>query len=169
VEAGLAFGGNLGDTRALFARARKMIGQREIGRFVATSSLWATPPWGLVDQPAFLNACAIIETQLAPHALLDAVKQIERDLGRAPAVRWGPRALDIDILFYGDLTIRDARLEVPHPRMLERAFVLAPLAEIAPDRVIAGHAVRDALSNVDRTGIERLETSSLQTGEPCHG
>ena len=169
VEVGLAFGGNLGDTRVLFAEARQMIEQRDIGRIVAMSSLWATPPWGLVEQPDFINACAILVTPLAPHGLLDALKQIERDLGRAPSVRWGPRALDIDILFYDDVTMRDEFLELPHPRMLERAFVLAPLAEIVPDRVIAGRTVRDALAQVDRTGIKRLELSSQQTGEPCHG
>ena len=159
VQAGLAFGANLGDAQATIERALRTIAERKVGCLQALSSFWSTPPWGLTEQPDFVNACAIVTTQLSPHALLDAVKQIERDLGRMPSVRWGPRALDIDILFYGDLALHHDHLELPHPRMFERAFVLAPLAEIAPAMTIGGRSISGALTQVDQTGLRRLPPS----------
>ncbi len=154
---GLGLGGNLGDVAAQISRALDEVERRGIGRVAKCSSLWRTPPWGKTDQPSFLNACALIETRLAPHALLAALKAIERDLGRTGAVRWGPRAIDIDILFYGDEKIDDPDLVVPHRDLLRRAFVLAPLAEIAGERKIAGKRVRDALEGVDAAGLEIIE------------
>jgi carboxymethylenebutenolidase len=161
VQVGLGLGGNLGDPARQMARALAEIETREIGGVAATSSLWRTPPWGKLDQPPFLNACALIETQLSPHALLAALKTIERDLGRRAGERWGPRALDIDILFFGDHEIDDPDLVIPHRDLLRRAFVLAPLAEIAGDRKIHGTSVRDALAGVDVTGLQIIENGDI--------
>jgi 2-amino-4-hydroxy-6-hydroxymethyldihydropteridine diphosphokinase len=169
-EAGLAFGGNLGDAAATIGRALDLVEVRNLARVRAISSLWATPPWGLVDQPDFLNACAIVEPLLVPHALLHALQQIEADLGRRPTQRWGPREIDIDLLFYDDLVLKDSSLELPHPRMFERAFVLAPLDEIAASRSIAGHIVGEVLARSDRTGIRRLgPIHRNRNGSGTHG
>jgi 2-amino-4-hydroxy-6-hydroxymethyldihydropteridine diphosphokinase len=127
-------------------------------RLLARSSDYRTPPWGVTDQPPFINACIEIETDLAPRELLRRAQEIERAFGRDRAAerRWGPRPLDIDILTYGDVRLDDPDLALPHPRLFERAFVLVPLAEIAPDRTIAGRPIRDACRDVNSSGIERL-------------
>jgi len=125
-------------------------------RVTAVSSLYRTPPWGKLDQPDFLNAAAAIETGLSPRALLDLCLDVERRLKRVREERWGPRLIDIDILVFGERVIHETGLEVPHPRMLERAFVLAPLAEIAPGLSVGGRSVSERLGAVDASGIERL-------------
>ena len=153
---GLGFGGNLGDPARQIAESIAAIGVRGIGTVSRVSSLWRTPPWGKTDQPAFLNACALIETQLPPLTLLAALQDIEREIGRTPGERWGPRLIDIDILFYGDISLNDDALTIPHKNLLKRAFVLAPLAEIAGDRVIGGRCVADSLGDIDSEGLERL-------------
>ncbi len=157
-EALLALGGNLGDVRETLDRAIAELCDGTAVRLLARSSDYRTPPWGIEDQPPFVNLCIAVETLLGPHALLDRAKAVERSLGRHRATeqRWGPRTLDIDILAYDALVLDDPDLTLPHPRLFERAFVLVPLAEIAPDRLIAGTRVRDALSTLDRTGIEKL-------------
>jgi 2-amino-4-hydroxy-6-hydroxymethyldihydropteridine diphosphokinase len=157
-EALLALGGNVGDVRATFERALTMLAEDGRVRLEARSSDYATPPWGITEQPPFVNSCVAVETDLAPEALLGRVQSIEQSLGRRRAAepRWGPRTIDIDILTYDDLTLDTPDLTLPHPRLLERAFVLVPLAEIAPDRVIAGRRVRDALVGLETTGISRL-------------
>lgn len=110
-----------------------------IGRTGRVSSFYETKPWGNTDQPDFLNAAAELKTDVPPEELLDMIKQIEKTAGRdLLARRWGPRPLDIDILLCGDLRISTPHLTIPHPAMLEREFVLAPLAEIAPEVVIPG-------------------------------
>jgi 2-amino-4-hydroxy-6-hydroxymethyldihydropteridine diphosphokinase len=156
-EALLALGGNLGDVRATFDRAVAKLGDDRL-RVTARSSDYRTPPWGVTDQPPFINACLAMETDLDPHGLLARAQAVERALGRdrAQQQRWGPRAIDIDILAYDDLTLDDADLTLPHPRLFERAFVLVPLAEIASDRVIKGIKVKAALAEVDAAGIEKL-------------
>lgn len=153
VAVGLGFGANIGDSAATIARAVHEIERRGLGRRLALSSLWRTPPWGRLDQPDFLNACALYQTRLAPRALLAALKRIEADLGRRDGERWGPRAIDIDILFYGDAALDDPDLVIPHRELLNRAFVLAPLAEICGARRIGGVSVADALARVDRAGL----------------
>ena len=153
---GLGFGGNLGDPARQIAEAIAAIGSRGIGTVSRVSSLWRTPPWGKTDQPAFLNACALIETQLPPLVLLAALKDIEREIGRTPGERWGPRPIDIDILFYDDVSLNEDALTIPHKNLFERAFVLAPLAEIAGDRIIGGRRVADALRDIDGSELERL-------------
>jgi 2-amino-4-hydroxy-6-hydroxymethyldihydropteridine diphosphokinase len=157
-EALLALGGNVGEVRETIDRAIAMLCEGNGLRLTARSSDYATPPWGVADQPPFVNLCIAVETALTPQALLGRVQAVEHALGRARAQerRWGPRPIDIDILAYDDVTLDGADLTLPHPRLFERAFVLVPLAEIAPDRVIAGKRVRDALAKVDTAGISRL-------------
>ena len=157
-EALLALGGNLGDVRATFDRAIAMLCEDGRTRLAARSSDYATPPWGVTAQPPFVNLCIAVETELEPAALLARAQAIEQALGRCRAaeLRWGPRPIDIDILAYDDLTLDASGLTLPHPRLFERAFVLVPLAEIAPERLIAGKRVRDALAKLDITGIRRL-------------
>ena len=159
-EAFLALGGNLGDVRATFERAIAMLCRDTAVTLTARSSDYRTPPWGVTDQPAFLNAVIAVETTLPPHALLDRALDCERALGRdrAHERRWGPRPIDIDLLAYDDIELHDADLTLPHPHLLERAFVLVPLAEIAPDRLIAGIRVRDALARIDVSGVEKVGT-----------
>jgi 2-amino-4-hydroxy-6-hydroxymethyldihydropteridine diphosphokinase len=143
-EIGLGLGGNVGDSVATIRAAVDALQSRGIAAIDAMSSLYRTAPWGGVPQPDYANACAIGRTRLAPLPLLDAIKQLERDLGRVETVRWGPRVIDIDILYYGDVALQDGRLVIPHRDLLNRAFVLIPLAEIAPDRLIGGRRVADA-------------------------
>jgi len=152
----LSLGGNLGDPAASMATALRLLDADDNTRVIAVSSLYRTPPWGKLDQPDFLNAAAEISTALAPRALLDLCLEAERKLKRVREERWGPRLIDIDILVFGDRIIHETGLEVPHPRMLERAFVLAPLAEIAPELAVGGRSVSERLSAVDTSGIERL-------------
>jgi 2-amino-4-hydroxy-6-hydroxymethyldihydropteridine diphosphokinase len=157
-EALLAFGGNVGEVRETFDRALTMLCDGTEVRLKARSSDYATPPWGVEDQPSFVNRCVAIDTRLTPEALLARVQAIEHALGRTRAEerRWGPRPIDIDILAYDDVVRDGADLTLPHPRLFERAFVLVPLAEIVPERVIAGIRVRDALVRIDTVGISRL-------------
>ncbi|MBB6411031.1 2-amino-4-hydroxy-6-hydroxymethyldihydropteridine diphosphokinase [Mesorhizobium sangaii] len=152
----LSLGGNLGDPAKSMGAALRMLDADADTRVTGVSSLYRTPPWGKLDQPDFLNAAAEISTGLAPRALLDLCLDAERRLKRVREERWGPRLIDIDILVFGDRVIHQTGLEVPHPRMLERAFVLAPLAEIAPGLVVGGRSVADRLVAVDTSGIERL-------------
>ena len=154
----IAFGGNVGDARETIARAITQFSDGDRIRLIARSSDYKTPPWGKTDQPAFINACIIIDTGLTPLGLLDEAHEVERAFGRDrhKEERWGPRSLDIDLLTYGEDTIDDPDLTLPHPRLFERAFVLVPLLEIAPNAIIAGRSLREALARLDQSGIERL-------------
>ena len=125
-------------------------------RVIRVSALYRTPPWGKTDQPDFLNAVAEIETGLAAHALLELCLNTEHELKRERLERWGPRVIDIDILLYDDERIEDEKLQIPHPRMLERAFVLVPLAEIAPGLRLDGKPVEEHLRRLEASGIERI-------------
>jgi len=157
-EALVAFGGNVGDVRETLGRAVDAFCDRRDVRLTVRSSDYSTPPWGLLDQPRFFNLCIAVATILPPQALLARAQAVEQAFGRdrASERRWGPRPLDIDLLAYDDLVLDEADLTLPHPRLFERAFVLVPLAEIAPERVIAGRRVREALAKVDTSGIEKL-------------
>ena len=152
----LSLGGNLGEPDKSMGAALRMLDADAATDVVAVSSLYRTPPWGKTDQPDFLNVAAELRTALSPRALLDACLDAERRLKRVRQERWGPRLIDIDILVFGDRTVHEAGLEIPHPRMLERGFVLAPLAEIAPDFVARGRTLADWLAELDTAGIERL-------------
>jgi 2-amino-4-hydroxy-6-hydroxymethyldihydropteridine diphosphokinase len=157
-EAFIALGGNLGDVRATFERAIALLCGDGAVRLVVRSSDYRTPPWGITDQPAFINAVIAVSTSLAPHALLARVQACERALGRdrARERRWGPRPIDLDVLAYDDVALHDLDLTLPHPRLFERAFVLVPLAEIAADRIISGTRIGAALAHVDAGGIAKL-------------
>ena len=154
----IALGGNVGDVRATFQKAIANICGMTQGVLLARSSDYATPPWGEEKQDRFINACIEIETRLDPHALLFTLHKIENKFGRdrTKETRWGPRTLDLDLITYDDVSINKPELTLPHPRLFERAFVLVPLAEIAPDRMIAGRTVKDALARLSMDGIERL-------------
>ena len=157
-EALLALGGNVGNSRAILERAVALLCDSTEVRLKLRSSDYRTPPWGFKYQSPFINLCIAVETELSPRDLLARAQAVELQLGRDRSLekRWGPRTADIDIIAYGDLAVDELGLTLPHPRLFERAFVLLPLAEIAPDRVIAGRNVRDALAGVDQSGIERL-------------
>jgi 2-amino-4-hydroxy-6-hydroxymethyldihydropteridine diphosphokinase len=152
---GLGLGANLGDAPASLRRAVVLLGEAGLV-FDAVSSLYATKPWGVTDQPDFVNACALARTILDPLPLLDLIKATEQAMGRRETRRWGPRVIDIDLLFYDDLRWRDERLTLPHPGVLERAFVLLPLIEIAPDLVLEGTRLSSAAASADARGIARL-------------
>jgi len=124
---------------------------------LAESHVYETPPWGFEDQPAFLNMVAKAETGLEPEVLLGYLKQIEVKLGREKTVRWGPRLIDLDILFYDDLIIESPPLVIPHPRLHERAFVLVPLVDVAPEVVhpVFQMNVSNLLAKIDAQGISR--------------
>lgn len=152
--AALGLGGNIGEPKAAMARALAALDERPDCRVIAVSCLYRTPPWGKTDQAWFFNACALVETWLSPEDLLDACLGIERKMKRERLERWGPRTIDIDVLTYAGIKQRGGRLELPHPRMTARGFVLMPLADIAPDLTVEGRNVRDWLAAADVTGIE---------------
>ena len=154
----VAFGGNVGDARSTLARAISAFCDGTHVTLLARSSDYRTPPWGVTEQAPFVNACIAVETRLSPRGLLDRAHEVERTFGRdrQRETRWGPRTLDIDILAYDDVVLEEPMLILPHPRLLERAFVLVPLVEIAPDATIGGRSLREALDRLDRSGIERL-------------
>jgi 2-amino-4-hydroxy-6-hydroxymethyldihydropteridine diphosphokinase len=154
----IGLGGNVGDVRTTFLRAIPLIVQRASAKLVARSSDYETPPWGDTAQPPFVNACIRIETAVAPHDLLRVLHQIEAKFGRdrTRERHWGPRPLDLDLLAYADVTLAGDELTLPHPRLFERAFVLVPLAEIAPDRSIGGRTPAQVLRTLSIEGIRRL-------------
>jgi 2-amino-4-hydroxy-6-hydroxymethyldihydropteridine diphosphokinase len=154
----IALGGNLGDVGATFRKAVAHICGMAQAALIARSSDYATPPWGDEQQPRFINACIEIETSLDPHALLFVLHKIEKKFGRdrTKERRWGPRSLDLDLIAYDDVSLQTPELTLPHPRLFERAFVLVPLVEIAPDRLIGGRSIREALARLSTEGIDRL-------------
>jgi 2-amino-4-hydroxy-6-hydroxymethyldihydropteridine diphosphokinase len=144
----VGLGANLGDREATIRAAAAAIGARRL------STIRETAPWGLAEQPPFLNAVAELETDVEPRALLDRLLAVERELGRVRAgPRWGPRTIDLDLLVYGDRVVDEPALQVPHPCLRERAFALEPLAELAPDLKIPGLGpVQDALTAIQSAG-----------------
>ena len=147
----IGLGSNLGDPPLNLERAFAALGSLGVVR--RRSSLYRTKPWGKSDQPDFVNAAAALETRLPPGVLLAALKAIEKRQGRTAGERWGPRTIDLDLLAYDDLEIDDAGLRVPHPALLERAFVLVPLAEIDP----AYAPARDALPESELSDVTLLK------------
>ena len=154
----IALGGNVGDVGATFQKAVAHICGMARAALIARSSDYATPPWGDEQQARFINACIEIETSLDPHALLFVLHKIEKKFGRDRTAerRWGPRTLDLDLIAYDDVSLQTPELTLPHPRLFERAFVLVPLVEIAPDRLIGGRSIREALAGLSTEGIDRL-------------
>ena len=153
-DAYLGLGSNLGDKAAMLDAAIAALAATPGIAVTARSRDYRTPPWGDTDQDWFLNAAIGIATTLSPHALLEACLSTETRLGRVRERRWGPRVIDIDVLHYAGAAISDERLVLPHRFLRERAFVLVPLAEIAPDLVIGGETVTEALARLDRSGLE---------------
>jgi 2-amino-4-hydroxy-6-hydroxymethyldihydropteridine diphosphokinase len=150
----IALGANLGDRLATLTDSVRQIGR--LGSIVAVSSLYDTEPVGYSDQPRYLNGVLLLETGLEPDELLDALQRIEHDLGRVRSFRNAPRTLDLDLLFHGNRVMQTDRLTVPHPRLHERAFVLVPLSELAPDLVhpVLGKPIRELLKALpDHGGV----------------
>jgi 2-amino-4-hydroxy-6-hydroxymethyldihydropteridine diphosphokinase len=161
-QVAIALGSNLGDSRGTLEQALDALGQSEGVRLLCRSSWYRSAPIGPV-QPDYINGCALLEVALAPEALLDVLQGVENRFGRVRAERWGARTLDLDLILYGPLRIATERLEVPHPRMAERAFVLLPLAEIAAEWIdpVSGRPVGElAAALSDHGGVERLEEIS---------
>jgi 2-amino-4-hydroxy-6-hydroxymethyldihydropteridine diphosphokinase len=157
-EAFIALGSNLGDARAQVLDAFEALARLPGTRLLARSPLYLTPPWGVLDQPPFVNAVAQVDTTLPPHALLDELLVIERAAGRVrDGERWGPRTLDLDVLHMDAVVLSDQRLSLPHPRIRERAFVLLPLHDLAPTLDLPGQGqVAELLAALDVAGCERL-------------
>ena len=159
-NAWLGLGGNIGDVRASMEAALERLDAMEGVSVSAVSHLYRTPPWGITDQPDFLNACAQLVTELPAEALLDACLDTERSLKRERTLRWGPRTIDIDLLAVEGVEQETEKLTLPHPRMLDRAFVLLPLADLAPGLIITDRPVTDWLADVDAAGVEKLADAS---------
>lgn len=150
----LGLGTNLGDRIDNLKAAREALPPQVT--VLRASQVYETPPWGYVDQPPFLNQVIEAQTDLSPYRLLHHLKSIERRLGRTATFRYGPRLIDLDILFFGSQILDLDGLLIPHPRLAERAFVLVPLAELAPELVHPqnGHSIRQLLSHLDTSGVE---------------
>ena len=162
----LALGANLGRRRNNLQQAVDALG--EVVAIEAISPLYETEPWGIIDQPSFLNLCLAGRTRLTPEALLEAAKDIEGRLGREKGQRWGPRVIDIDLILCGDRVQDDESLTIPHPRFHERAFVLAPLADIAAEvrDPRSGQSIAELMQRVDATTVVRLDGSSSRLRRP---
>ncbi len=151
MRAAVALGSNLDNPEAQVQRGFDEIAALRGTEIVRRSRLYRTAPVGFVDQPDFVNACALLETSLAPRELLDALLAVEQRRGRVREIPNGPRILDLDIVLYGDTVVDEPGLRIPHPRAHERAFVLVPLVEVWPDAVIPGHGTaRECLRKVTR-------------------
>jgi 2-amino-4-hydroxy-6-hydroxymethyldihydropteridine diphosphokinase len=142
----IGIGSNLGDRHENCREAVRQLGLRGV-KVVKQSSMIETEPWGVADQPCFINMAVEAETDLAPERLFAVLKDIEAAMGRTAAVRWGPRVIDLDILFYDEMVLETEELKIPHPLLHERDFVLLPLVEIAPEKVhpVLGKTIRDLL------------------------
>jgi 2-amino-4-hydroxy-6-hydroxymethyldihydropteridine diphosphokinase len=153
----LSLGSNLGDRRANLRRAVEAL--PPLVTVLRSSAIYETEPWGYRDQPPFFNQVIEVETGLPPLELLAHLKQVEADLGRRPTFRYGPRLIDMDILFYADQVVDLPGLSIPHPRLAERAFVLAPLSELAPGlrHPVTGKTILELVSNISLSGVKIIE------------
>lgn len=156
IEVGIGLGSNIGDKAAHVRDAARRLEAQGIVRDLRLSSLYRTAPWGHVPQDWFVNACAWGYTSLAPADLLGRVKQLETAMGRTGTERWGPRLIDVDILYYDGVQLDTPDLTLPHREMLNRAFVLVPLAEIRPERRIGDVALADAIARLGPQDIHPL-------------
>lgn len=147
----LLLGANLGDRFEALKQARLLLAET-VGKLINESNEYETPPWGVVDQPPYLNQVLEIDTMLSPIAVLDQAQAIEHRLGRVRRERWGARLIDIDLLYYDNLVLQTPRLTLPHPLLHERAFTLVPLCDIAPDFVhpVLKKTNEELLSNLNR-------------------
>lgn len=156
VRAYLGLGGNLGDPQTSMAMALRRIDRDTATTVSAVSPLYRTPPWGKLDQPDFLNACAAVETSRSPRCLLQLCLATERSLKRVRGERWGPRVIDIDILLFGDDEVSEEGLQIPHPQMTKRAFVLIPLAALAPEMELGDTPIGTLLESLPDDGIRQI-------------
>lgn len=158
VPCAIALGSNLGDSRCILQNALAALNAADAIEVLTHSQIYETAPVG-PPQPDYLNCCALIQTGLAPEALLRELLQVEAQFGRVRRERWGPRLLDLDLILFDDLVLTTPTLQIPHPRMQERAFVLVPLAEIAPNWVdpISHKTIAQLAEGVDCSGVRLLE------------
>lgn len=152
----IGLGSNLSTPVEQVSQALSELATLPLSRLVATSSLYASRPVGPQDQPDFINAVAALQTRLSPLALLDQLQALEQQHRRQRMRHWGPRTLDLDLLLYGQLSIDVPRLRVPHPQMVKRAFVLVPLAEIAPTLRMLNHPLTTWLEQIPNPGVQPL-------------
>ncbi|MFC4075499.1 2-amino-4-hydroxy-6-hydroxymethyldihydropteridine diphosphokinase [Salinithrix halophila] len=166
VTAYIGLGTNLGDRLANLKEALDRLDARQGIEVTRISSIYETDPIGFADQPDFLNMCAELVTDLSPEELLDALLGVEQELFRVRTVRWGPRTIDLDLLLYGEQVFKGDQLTIPHPRMTERAFVLVPLADLAPDAVVppTGKTVAQLAEELEDDGEIRRAASQLEWG-----
>ncbi|MEM9732980.1 MAG: 2-amino-4-hydroxy-6-hydroxymethyldihydropteridine diphosphokinase [Pseudomonadota bacterium] len=156
----LGLGGNMGDVQNAMGSALDTIHNHKGVTVSAVSPLYKTPPWGVIDQPWFLNCCVAVETALPPMPLLEICQQAERAGKRQRTQRWGPRTIDIDVLVYEGVEQETDTLTIPHPRMTARAFVMLPLADIAPNLVVAGKPVLNWVDGLDTSELQVAQDSS---------
>lgn len=149
----LSLGANLGARAHNLARALVQLTLNGRVSLTRISPVYETAPWGVTDQPAFLNLAIAIRTSLTPSELLDVCKDVEARVGRTPTSRWGPRVVDVDIVLHGGHTVRTEHLTIPHPRAAERQFVLVPMASIAPEACVASGVRVSALARPDDPGV----------------
>ena len=157
VTAYIGLGGNVGDVFANMKTAIKSLNEHPKISVKSISNVYKTPPWGIEDQDWFLNACASVETSLSAQELLAACLEAEKMLKRVRNLRWGPRTIDLDVLVFGEEVIAEDNLQVPHPRIQERAFVLMPIADIAPDMLLHGKTISHWLETIDASEIQKTD------------
>ena len=153
---GIALGSNIGDKAANIARAVALLKEGGTLTHVRMSSLYKTPPWGVTEQDWFVNACLTARTRLAPLDLLARLQAVETTMGRVRVQRWGPRLIDLDILYYGDVVLNTPELTLPHPEMHNRGFVMIPLAELRPGLLVGGVRAQDLAARFAGDGVERM-------------
>lgn len=155
-DALIGLGSNVGDKEANIHQAIALLTAKGDIALVRASRLYRTAPWGVLDQDWFVNACIAVKTDLSPQDLLRRCLGIEEEMKRVRERRWGPRVIDVDVLIYRDAVLAESDLVLPHPRITERAFVLVPLAEIAPEAVVAGHPLAHWLTHLDARDVTPL-------------
>ncbi|HOY54275.1 MAG TPA: 2-amino-4-hydroxy-6-hydroxymethyldihydropteridine diphosphokinase [Opitutaceae bacterium] len=151
----IALGANLGDPVAQLREAAQRLRDTVGLHSVQLSPIYFSAPVGVVDQPRFANAAVRLETTLTAHELLAVCHSVERAMGRVRTVRWGPRTIDLDLIFFGTLHLSDEALTLPHPRWSERAFVVQPIYDLAPDLIIDGVALSETLARLDCSDLQR--------------
>ncbi|MGH1418158.1 MAG: 2-amino-4-hydroxy-6-hydroxymethyldihydropteridine diphosphokinase [Hyphomicrobiaceae bacterium] len=158
-DAVIALGSNIGDKFSNMSRAIEILTRRGDIQVVKRSRDFKTPPWGKTDQDWFANGALSVATGLSPRHLLDRCQSVEREMGRTLIEKWGPRVIDLDILVFGDLVVDEQDLQIPHPFLTERGFVLAPMADVAPEFIVKGQTISQWLEMVDLTGIKAVGLS----------